>query len=826
MAAPYLCPIGLMLQAFTNAGAVLNAGKVNTYEPGTTTAVTTYTDDTLSTANANPIILSAYGRLPASVWVPSGTGVKIVLTDSSNNVLATIDNMEAINDPAWLWPQTAAETSASVTPSSYSYPPGNVLRYGADPTGTNNCMTAFQNALNISKYVTSGTSPGPWTVIVPPGTFNIASVAGGSNSNSSLTFYSMTIVQGYGKEVSKIVVTGSSSGNLFYGADQSNVVFEDLWMYGNSENSSGTMPPYGQGSAIFLNYDASLAATAQNITIRRCRFDNFGGAYWIGVFAALSTYDVEHVRIQDNDFYSYNGNAYSAVIGDLACAIGMEGSQAAQNYVRDVDISNNVVESYYIKSAVALLGGVYGAKVHHNIVKNTAAASMFAGQANGCGGYAFLAYKIHGEPGAGGDTSAFPNDQISFSENIVYANAAGYMDCGFYLASNNYVSVTGNQITNQTGTAESMIPKGAISNDGSYYTSIVGNRIDNCNRGITISGNPNGGSYSVSGNHITNIPISGSAMRVTCSAFQQWATSGTGGSSGTDYTPNDVVYSGTTSYACILKNTSMTSNQPPNSTYWVAAASTYTQPQFDTLGIVANVITGWQNSGALGIDIQGDPTGAGNTCGCKHLKIGSNTINVYRYGIYFNAAFSGNTDFAYGTIEINGNLISTNNSGGINMAAVHTPLTVIKGNTFDQGPNWSKTGWHFQVDVGSMTVGGGNLDLADNTFMDWPSGTGGCILGWFAGTGTYISSNINVANNRFLNVLAANCVSTGSANNIGYNNPNSYVTGSPGNYWQVVNPARQGTGGFGTSNQQYIVLGYTWNAGTSSWLPDARLTGT
>jgi hypothetical protein len=69
MAAAYLCPIGLMLQAFTNAGAVLASGKVNTYQPGTTTAVTTYTDNTLGTANANPIILDSHGRLPASVWV-------------------------------------------------------------------------------------------------------------------------------------------------------------------------------------------------------------------------------------------------------------------------------------------------------------------------------------------------------------------------------------------------------------------------------------------------------------------------------------------------------------------------------------------------------------------------------------------------------------------------------------------------------------------------------------------------------------------------------------------------------------------------------------
>ena len=100
MATGYLCPVGLILQAFTDQGVVLSGGKIYTYTAGTTTPVTTYTASNLSVANTNPIILQSNGRLPASVWVPSGTVVKMVLQDSAGNTISggTVDNLPAIND--------------------------------------------------------------------------------------------------------------------------------------------------------------------------------------------------------------------------------------------------------------------------------------------------------------------------------------------------------------------------------------------------------------------------------------------------------------------------------------------------------------------------------------------------------------------------------------------------------------------------------------------------------------------------------------------------------------------------------------------------------
>jgi hypothetical protein len=68
----------------------LAGGKVNTYEAGTATPKTTYTDESEGTANANPIILDANGR--ADIWLDSGS-YKFVITDSADVEVDTVDNI-------------------------------------------------------------------------------------------------------------------------------------------------------------------------------------------------------------------------------------------------------------------------------------------------------------------------------------------------------------------------------------------------------------------------------------------------------------------------------------------------------------------------------------------------------------------------------------------------------------------------------------------------------------------------------------------------------------------------------------------------------------
>jgi hypothetical protein len=54
--------------------------------------------------------------------------------------------------------QTAAEAAAAVTPADYRYLPGDIRRYGADPTGIKNSSSALTSALrsNSSVYIPAG----------------------------------------------------------------------------------------------------------------------------------------------------------------------------------------------------------------------------------------------------------------------------------------------------------------------------------------------------------------------------------------------------------------------------------------------------------------------------------------------------------------------------------------------------------------------------------------------------------------------------------------------------------------------------------------------
>jgi hypothetical protein len=91
--------VSIILQYFNNTGIVLSGGTITTYEAGTSTPQTTYTDSTGGTSNANPITLNASGRLNnVAIWQPAGVAIKAVIADAIGNQIAIIDQIAGIND--------------------------------------------------------------------------------------------------------------------------------------------------------------------------------------------------------------------------------------------------------------------------------------------------------------------------------------------------------------------------------------------------------------------------------------------------------------------------------------------------------------------------------------------------------------------------------------------------------------------------------------------------------------------------------------------------------------------------------------------------------
>jgi microcystin-dependent protein len=91
-----LSPIGNGFQFFTTTGLPLNGGFIYTYQAGSTTPATTYSDNAGTIANTNPIQLGTDGRPQVEIWLTYGINYKFVLADSANSVIQTYDNLYGI----------------------------------------------------------------------------------------------------------------------------------------------------------------------------------------------------------------------------------------------------------------------------------------------------------------------------------------------------------------------------------------------------------------------------------------------------------------------------------------------------------------------------------------------------------------------------------------------------------------------------------------------------------------------------------------------------------------------------------------------------------
>ena len=86
-------------QYFDNNGAPLAGGKLNFYEPGTTTRKDTFSDEAETSANANPVILDAAGRQGDIFFTGQA---KVVLTDTDDVIIDTTDPVgESVADSAF-----------------------------------------------------------------------------------------------------------------------------------------------------------------------------------------------------------------------------------------------------------------------------------------------------------------------------------------------------------------------------------------------------------------------------------------------------------------------------------------------------------------------------------------------------------------------------------------------------------------------------------------------------------------------------------------------------------------------------------------------------
>lgn len=416
-----------------------------TYVAGSNTPQATYVDYTQTTQNANPIILDSFGS--ASVWLVAGQTYKLVLQDANGNPVDSQDQvpggivLTAQQIGQILYPQNSAE---SVTPVNFQYPPEDVRRYGADPTGTVDSTTAIQNALNAH----AGAS-----VHIPAGTYKTI---------TQLTVPSGTLLYGDGMKVSTISCSIGSINQIVTGGDR--VTLRDFTI---NVTSVGASSQVGGVNVLNSNY-----CVVEKLEI--------SGVSWAGVFiAGNSSYNV----VQNCFFHNFQGTLQDSA--DI--------SLSYQSGETDYNIIANNLCSGGNEEGISMLGVGPGNCAKYNLITGNRITQHTT--------YGILDYVNVTA------TDCYNQIVNNYIENIQGTTRSGQSGAGIYTAASGGMLIQGNTVINccvQTA-SYGLAPAGIGINGvlaGMAPPNIVGNVIENMTKfdGILIVSSPAGAN--VIGNRI------------------------------------------------------------------------------------------------------------------------------------------------------------------------------------------------------------------------------------------------------------------------------------------------------------------------------------
>ena len=237
-----LSPLGNGFQFLTTTGLPLSGGQIYTYQAGSSTPLTTYADNGGTVPNANPIVLGVDGRPQTEIWLTQGFNYKFILTDSSNNIIQSYDNLYGILQTAPVVSNTVPSGLIAIWSGSVgSIPSGWVLCNGLN--GTPDLRNSF--ILGAGNTYAVGATGGSTDAIVPSHNHTFSGTATGttntgnaaiSDPGHSHTVTNVSAITGSGAE--QIAAnSGSNLGGRSFSTNSSTTGITDS---GHTHTFSGT----------------------------------------------------------------------------------------------------------------------------------------------------------------------------------------------------------------------------------------------------------------------------------------------------------------------------------------------------------------------------------------------------------------------------------------------------------------------------------------------------------------------------------------------------------------------------------------------------------
>jgi hypothetical protein len=195
-------------------------------------------------------------------------------------------------------PVTSEESAAGVVPRNDAYPPGNVLRYGADPANKRDSTEAFNNACRS----------GAGIVIIPAGVYGIASTITVDISKTSLVGQNAVLVSTL-RRGSLLWVTGSAgteacAKNCITGIELIGTRVPGVY----AMEISGKETPVAGFSVVHCSFTAfdkfvQIFTQAFMLSFRGCTFSQGGVSGGIHVPAGGANY-AERISFTDCNFFN------------------------------------------------------------------------------------------------------------------------------------------------------------------------------------------------------------------------------------------------------------------------------------------------------------------------------------------------------------------------------------------------------------------------------------------------------------------------------------------------------------------------------------------